>query len=207
MLGSRMKSNGMCTSFRKIWAKRPMIRYLRAAFIERICLGSRGSQVRILSPRPFLPSGKGVLERFGPSGSLCRVTQWFEKTGEFWGVGDGFLFLREGDRLTLATGYFYQRWLNFLEDNCRLALAHGGSLPIHIRLGVNNLRDSCWPRDPYQFDDEGYAAVEDSYEYDATLTSISEEALRQVTVDAFNGLAEAYGIQPHSYEQIVNLSG
>ena len=138
--------------------------------------------------------------------TTLALTQWFAKTGEFWGVGGGFLFQREGDRLTLATGYFYQRWLNFLERNCTLALAHGGSLPIHVRLGVNDLRNSWWPRGAHQFDDEGYAAVEDSYEYDVTMTSITPEALQQAAVDAFNGLAAVYGIEPRTHEQIIKLS-
>lgn len=134
------------------------------------------------------------------------ATQWFEQTGEFWGVGGGFLFDREGDRLTLATGYFYQRWLGFLERNCALALTHGGSLPIHVRLGVSDLRGSWWPRGRFDFGDEGYAAVEDSYEYDATLTSVDPGELQRVAVEAFNGLAAAYGIEPFTHEQIVKES-
>jgi hypothetical protein len=134
------------------------------------------------------------------------LTQWFEKTGEFWGVGSGFLFDRRDDRLTLATGYFYQLWLDFLKRNCALALAHGGSLPIHVRLGIRDLRNSWWPRSPYEFGQEGYAAVEDSFEYDSTLTSVTPEELQRVTVEAFNALAAAYGIEPHSHEQIIQLS-
>jgi len=134
------------------------------------------------------------------------LTQWFEKTGEIWGVGDGFLFQPEGDRLTLSTGYFFQHWLNFLERNCALALAHGGSLPIHVRLGISDLRNSWWPRDRFQFREEGHAAVEDAYEYRVTLTSITPASLQQVAVDAFNGLAEVYGIESHTYQQIIRLS-
>ena len=134
------------------------------------------------------------------------LTQWFEKTGEFWGVGGGFLFTPKSGRLTLATGYFYKHWLHFLERNCALALAHGGSLPIYVRLGVNGLSGSFWPGGPFQFDDEGHAAVEDSYEFDATLTSTAHEDLQKVAVDAFNGLAAVYGIEPHTAEQIADLS-
>lgn len=134
------------------------------------------------------------------------VTQWFERTGEFWGVGGGFLFDRENDRLTLATGYFYQRWLHFLERNCALALEHGGSLPIHVRLGVSSIKGSWWPRGRFDFGDDGYAAVEDSYEYDATLTSIAPEELQRIAVEAFNGLAAAYGVKPFSHEQIIKES-
>ena len=138
--------------------------------------------------------------------STVALTQWFEKTGEIWGVGGGFLFQRDNDRLTLATGYFYQLWLDFLERNCALAPAHGGSLPIHVRLGISDISDSWWPHNRYQFPDEGYAAVEDSYEYCTTLKSIAPEALQQVAVDAFNGLAAMYGMQPRTHEQIVQLS-
>lgn len=134
------------------------------------------------------------------------LTQWFEKTGEFWGVGGGFLFERKGDRLTLATGYFYQRWLHFLKRNCALALAHGGSLPIHVRMGVSNLKGSWWPRGRFDFGDEGYAAVEESYEYAATLTSTTAEDLQRIAVEAFNGLAAVYGIEPSSHEQIIKAS-
>lgn len=133
------------------------------------------------------------------------LTQWFERTGEFWGVGGGFLFDREG-RITLATGYFFKHWLHFLERNSKLALQHGGSLPIHIRLGVNHLTNSWWPLGPYSFDEEGHGAVEDSYEYTATLTSIESEYLKTVAVEAFNGLAAVYGIEPHTFEEIVKLS-
>jgi hypothetical protein len=133
------------------------------------------------------------------------ITQWFEKTGEFWGVGGGFLFEREG-RVRLATGYFFHHWLEFLKRNTSLALAHGGSLPIHVRLGVGRLAGSWWPEGRYSFGDEGYAAVEESYEFQATLTSVSPEALQEVAVDAFNGLAVVYGVEAHSYDQIVALS-
>ncbi|ODU79982.1 hypothetical protein [Novosphingobium sp. SCN 63-17] len=133
------------------------------------------------------------------------ITQWFEKTGEFWGVGGGFLFERNG-RVSLATGYFFEHWLDFLKRNTNLALEHGGSLPIHVRLGVNGLSGSWWPRGRFDFGDEGFAAVEESYEYVATLTSAAPEDLRQIAVDAFNGLAGVYGLEPHSYDQIVALS-
>ena len=38
------------------------------------------------------------------------------------------------------------------------------------------------------------------------LTSAAPEDLRQIAVDAFNGLAGVYGLEPHSYDQIVALS-
>ncbi|GFE76044.1 hypothetical protein [Novosphingobium sp. TCA1] len=134
------------------------------------------------------------------------ITQWFEKTGEFWGVAGGFLFQRDGERITLATGSFFNHWLNFLKRNCALALEHGGSLPIHVRLGISNLTGSWWPMGPFSFRDEGYAAVELSYEYDQTLTTIEPEALKAVAVDAFNGLAAIYGQEPFTYDEIVELS-
>jgi len=134
------------------------------------------------------------------------ITQWFEKTGEFWGVAGGFLFQREGDRLTLATGYFFQQWLSFLERNCALALEHGGSLPIHVRLGISNLTDSWWPSGPFQFRDEGFAAVELAYEYDARLTSIETAAIREVAVAAFNGLAAVYGQEPFTLDEILEMA-
>lgn len=134
------------------------------------------------------------------------VTQWFEKTGEFWGVAGGFLFRREGDRLTLATGYFFRHWLDFLKRNTKLALDHGGSLPIHIRLGVNGLTGSWWPRGAFDFGDEGFAATEPSYQFDATLTSMEPEALQQIAVDAFNGLAGVFGHDPFTFAEIVEMA-
>lgn len=71
---------------------------------------------------------------------------------------------------------------------------------------MSDLRGSWWPHDRFDFGDEGYAAVEDSYEYDATLTSIAPEELQPVAVDAFNGLAAAYGAEPFTQEQIVKES-
>lgn len=129
------------------------------------------------------------------------ITQWFEQTGEFWGVGGGFLFDREG-RITLATGYFFKHWLHFLQRNSKLALEHGGSLPIHVRLGVNGLANSWWPLGRYSFSDEGFGAVEDTYEYVTTLTSIEPDTLKEVVADAFNGLAAVYGVEPQTFDQI-----
>lgn len=128
------------------------------------------------------------------------------KNREIWGVAGGFLFQREGERLTLSTGYFFQQWVHFLERNCALVLAHGGSLPIHVRLGISNLTDSWWPQGPFSFRDEGYAAVELAYEYDGRLTSIEPEAVKAVAVSAFNGLAAVYGQEPFTFDEIIELS-
>ena len=133
------------------------------------------------------------------------ITQWFEKTGEFWGVAGGFLFTPKDGRLTLATDYIFKQWLHFLERNCMLAVSHGGSLPIHVRLGVVGLTDSWWPQAQFDFG-EGFAAVEDSYEFDATLTTITPQDLEAVVVDGFNGLAAIYGVEPHTEEQIEALA-
>lgn len=134
------------------------------------------------------------------------VTQWFEKTGEFWGVAGGFLFKPPEGRVTVATGYIYKQWLYFLRRNCALSVSHGGALPIHIRLGITDLTDSWWPRGQYDFGYEGFAAVEDSYEFQATITSIDLDILKAVVVDAFNGLADVYGVQPHTLTQIEDLA-
>ena len=84
----------------------------------------------------FWPRSK----EFGALPTLA-ITQWFKKTGEFWGVAGGFLFDRE-DRVTLATSYFFKQWREFLKGNAALVLEHGGSLPIHVGLGVNALSDT-----------------------------------------------------------------
>lgn len=138
--------------------------------------------------------------------STLAITQWFKKTGEFWGVGGGFLFKRDEDRLTLATGYIFNRWLSFLERNCALALAHGGELPIHVRMGINDLKDSWWPLGSFELGSDGYAAVEDSFSFDVTLTSIEPSSLKATVIDAFNALASVYGIEAHTEEQIEALS-
>lgn len=132
------------------------------------------------------------------------VTQWFEKTGEFWGVAGGFLFDREGE-VRLSTGYFFKRWLEFLTRNGELALRHGGKLPIHVRLGVNGLAGSSWPPGNFDFGDR-YVALEPSYEYQTTLTSIEPAAVRAVAVDAFNGLAEVYGLEPFTPDEIDEMA-
>ncbi len=134
------------------------------------------------------------------------ITQWFEATGEFWGVGGGFLFENKSGRVMLATGYFFNRWLYFLERNIALVLQQGGQLPIHVRLGVNGLSDTWWPAGVYDFGEDGHAAVEESYEYQATITSTDPNVLKSIVVDAFNGLAAVYGVGEHSFQQIVDLS-
>lgn len=137
-----------------------------------------------------------------PTGAL---TQWFEKTGEFWGIANEFLFTPKSGRLTVATGYIFKQWMSFLERNCALALAHGGSLPIHVRLGITGLDGTWWPAGRYDFGDEGFAAVEPSFEYDATLSSDGKDSLRNVAVAAFNALAEIYGVAAHTLDEIEAL--
>ena len=137
--------------------------------------------------------------------STLAITQWFEKTGEFWGVAGGFLFKPEGGRLTLATVNIFNQWLSFLERNCKLALAHGGSFPIHIRLGVTDLKDSWWPQPQFNFD-AGFAAVKESYEFISTLSSNTPECIKVVVVEAFNGLAAVYGVGPYTAVQIEELA-
>jgi len=133
------------------------------------------------------------------------VTQWFEKTGEFWGVAGGFLFERDG-RVSLSTGYFFKLWFDFLSRNSKLALQYGGQLPIHVRLGVNALAGTWWPRGDYDFADDGFAATEPDYEFRGTLASLDLEAVRVLTVEAFNGLAEVYGHEPFTAEEIAAMA-
>jgi hypothetical protein len=71
---------------------------------------------------------------------------------------------------------------------------------------VSNLKGSWWPRGQFDFNGEGYAAVEDSYEFDATLTSIEPDALQSIAMDAFNGLAAVYGIGSFTHERIIQES-
>ena len=138
--------------------------------------------------------------------SAGALTQWFERTGEFRGIANEFLFASKNDRSTVASGYIFERWVSFLERNCLLALEHGGELPIHVRLGITGLDESWWPQGPFDFGDEGFAAVEPAFEYDAKLVKADRQALRQVAADAFNALAAIYGVEPHSIEQIEALS-
>ena len=138
--------------------------------------------------------------------STLAITQWFEQTGEFWGVAAGFLFKPEGGRLTLAIVNIFNQWLSFLARNCELALVHGGAFPIHIRLGITDLKDSWWPQPHIAFE-AGFAAVKDSYEFIAQLSSNTPESIKAVVVDAFNGLAAVYGVEPHTVEQIEKLAG
>ena len=49
--------------------------------------------------------------------------------------------------------------------------------------------------------------TEQGHEVVATTTTEAKvEDLKQVAVDAFTGLASVYGVEPHSYDQIVALS-
>lgn len=185
----------------------------KAAAGARLALATHPEHPALLANANSLDYGvsRGGTMIFWPGGQqfdhvpTLALTQWFEKTGEFWGVADGFLFEREG-RTTLATGYFFKQWLAFLKRNARLALEQGGSLPIHVKLGIGSLENSWWPRSPFDFDDDGRQAVEPSYEYDATLTSIAPDALAEVAIAAFNGLAALYGHEPFSLEEILEMA-
>lgn len=144
-------------------------------------------------------------EKVGGAHPTMAITQWFEATGEFWGVAGGFLFERDGRR-TLSTGYFFKQWRAFLRRNAALALEHGGSLPLHVRLGVNGLSGSRWPAGPFDFADEGRIAVEPAFEHLAVLVSADGAAIDAVAVDAFNGLAGVYGLEPYSLEEIMEMA-
>lgn len=153
--------------------------------------------------------GTVVFDAWKMSGNVyltSALTQWFEKTGEFWGVGGGFFFHTNSGRRTIATGYFYNLWYNFLKRNCELALRLGGSLPIHVRIGISNIANSWWPTDLYQFDDEGYLSTEPSFEYFSEITNIDQETLQSVCTEAFNRLAAIYGKGPFTHDQIVAFS-
>lgn len=187
------------------WAARPGARQALAESMGHPALLARANSINYGFSRGGVAVYWPGTEEDGVHPTVA-VTQWFEATGEIWGVGGGFLFEREGDRLTLATGYFFQRWLHFLERNCALALEHGGFLPIHVRLGVSDLQNSWWPRGPFDFGDGGHAAVEDAYEYSATLDSVAPAELKRVAVEAFNGLAGAFGMAPFTAEEILEMS-
>lgn len=65
---------------------------------------------------------------------------------------------------------------------------------------------SWWPREQFFFADDGFTATDPSYEYQATLTSIDREALTTLAIAAFNGLAEVYGQEPFTLDEILQMA-
>lgn len=134
--------------------------------------------------------------------TTIALTQWFEKTGEFWGIADGFTFTSDSQIKVLAGEYICHHWKYFITRNCELCLKYGGSLPIHVKLGVNDLSESYWPSTRFGHFVGWWESVEESYEYNARLASVSAPDIENLVVDAFNGIAELYGAPPQSAEQI-----
>jgi len=75
-----------------------------------------------------------------------------------------------------------------------------------VRLGVKGLAGSTWPPSALDFGDRFIIAAQDTFEYQATLTSIEPDAVRMLAVDAFNGLAEVYGHKSFTAHEIAEMA-
>ena len=141
----------------------------------------------------------------GPVRQVGALTQWFEKTGEFWGIESAFLYENDESRF-VATEYAVREWFTFLKRNCALVLELGGALPIHLRLGITGLHGTWWPPEGrFAFEGRKFAAVEPSLEFSATIFSTDTAALVSVVAQAFNALRSVYGKPPIAAQDIVGL--
>lgn len=108
-----------------------------------------------------------VTEREGQSVLAQTSTMIFRASGQIWGVDHSFFWIDERGTVRLATNYIIHQYHAFLKHHLSLLKRMGVAGPLKLEFGINDLSNSFWPRDRYDFTDRG--ALEDRWKFESTL--------------------------------------
>ena len=130
-------------------------------------------------------------------GVTPTATRWFRSNGELWGVAACFFSEPETGRI-FANHYAAAQWLSWLKHNLGVCAVLGGSGPYHLKMGLDGVLGTSWPRSAYSRS-HCIEAVESAVEYETIIFKADDdEELVAAVKGVFDQAMLAYGIDPSS---------
>lgn len=130
---------------------------------------------------------------------VTALTQWFDKTGEIWGVSPIYAFEQEGVR-TLAARALALQLRSKLRDWVALFKELGARQPLRVEAGITGLQGVMWPgiaffKPPKCLDPEVVHVRTDR--------DWSDEAQLQFLQELFGKMCDSFAMQRQTLQQIM----
>ena len=128
----------------------------------------------------------------GSAEGVHTATQWFDKTGEVWGV-DASVVTPDGDRQCLSQYRIVKDWSKMLARALAFYQHFGAKGPYLVEVGVGGLMGTSWSA---RLGSAQTPALEPSVSLSRISRDWEAEAIHRFLADAFNQLCNAYNQEP-----------
>ena len=136
-------------------------------------------------------------ERRTGNAVLARTaTQWFQATGEIWGIDSRVVFETGDDNVGLAVNYVLQCWQRFLRRHARTFESHRAEGPFDVEAGVTGVENLVWPKGPY--DTTYQPAIEDQLVTRSKLQTLDEASIRNFMEQSATAMRYSFGFGPYT---------
>lgn len=172
-------------------------------------------EVRSASIQPFGQWGNGSAPLANPLGVIAggwvgkretevtALTQWFDKTGELWGVAPGYGFEQKG-RVILATDALAKQWRSRLKEWIALLDKFQARKPYRVEAGLTGLAGVRWPGDSFF---ESPECMDAEVFHVRSGADWSDEAQLRFLVELFGKLCDSFCMSRLTSEQVASMAG
>jgi len=133
---------------------------------------------------------------------ITALTQWFDKTGELWGVASGYAFDHQG-RPTLATHALARdlrkaltSWISFFES-------FEAAKPYTIEAGITGFENTYWPSES-SFD--LHQCMENEILHSVSSSDWGKEAQLQFLTELFSRICDGFSMPRPTPDQVYSMS-
>lgn len=133
---------------------------------------------------------------------VTALTQWFDKTGEIWGISPAYGFESDGHR-QLATVALARQWRARLRQWVALFEQLGAKKPLRVEAGITGIQGVVWPGD-------GLLGRRKCMEPDVVHVRSdrdwSDDAQLRFLTDVFGKVCDSFAIERLQLEQVAAMA-
>lgn len=134
---------------------------------------------------------------------VTALTQWFDKTGEIWGVAPGYGFERKG-KILLATDALAKQWRARLKEWMAFFDQFEARKPYRVEAGLTGMTGVYWPSDSF-FDLP--QCMEPEVFHVRSSADWSNDAQLRFLVELFGKVCDTFCMPRLTPEQIASMAG
>jgi hypothetical protein len=131
-----------------------------------------------------------------------QATMWFRDTGEVWAFDRLIVAEYRGQPMVYGDD-LVKGWVSFVVAQLKLLRQNGGTLPIHVKLGVTGLLGTFWPVNNPAFSSP--EALEDRMEHEFMIGSDRPEEWLHHVVKAWGRYRMMYSVSPPREDEVQTM--